>query len=139
MSTLDDLFDKAKALVNVAGKKTGEVVEVSKLKLQAVQINTDIQKAYEKIGSIVYEHNKAGTDAAELIQMCIKEVDGLFHKLNEINEKIAGTKNMAICLYCGASVPVDSYYCPKCGANLAEETVSEEKETPKEESSATQE
>ena len=67
MSRFDDLLLKAKTVANAAGKKTGELVEVSKLKLEAVQINSDIQKAYERLGSVVYEQEKTGADNNDLI------------------------------------------------------------------------
>ena len=80
MSRFDDLLLKAKTVANAAGKKTGELVEVSKLKLEAVQINSDIQKAYERLGSVVYEQEKTGADNNDLIALCVSEIDGLLRK-----------------------------------------------------------
>ena len=52
--SLNSLLDKAISVANVAGKKTEEMVEASKLKLQEVSVNADLQDCYEKIGSLVY-------------------------------------------------------------------------------------
>lgn len=42
-----------------AGKKAGEAVEVSKLKINNVKINGEIQKTYEKLGAFVYKFRKS--------------------------------------------------------------------------------
>ncbi len=47
-------------LPNVVGKKTGELVDTSKLKLQAVDLNSDIKRNYEALGRAVYESRKQG-------------------------------------------------------------------------------
>ena len=36
MSNLDNLINKAKGFINLAGKKTGDIVEISKLKILVV-------------------------------------------------------------------------------------------------------
>ena len=58
--SLNSLLDKAISVANVAGKKTEEMVEASKLKLQEVSVNADLQDCYEKIGSLVYRSKKSG-------------------------------------------------------------------------------
>ena len=62
-------FDKQKILAaiekaNVVGKKTGELVDTSKLKLQAVDLNSDIKRNYEALGRAVYESRKQGETGA---------------------------------------------------------------------------
>lgn len=118
MVSFDDLFNKARDVANLAGKKTGEVVEVSKLKLKAVQLNADIQKAYEKLGSIVYEQEKTDGNAAELIALCVSEIDLLFTEFNDINDKIAETKSTIKCHNCGAINSDEAIYCSRCGTTL---------------------
>ena len=111
MSRFDDLLPKAKTVANAAGKKTGELVEVSKLKLEAVQINSDIQKAYERLGSVVYEQEKTGADNNDLIALCVSEIDGLLVELSDLNAKINEAKNTVKCMSCGAENPEGSLYC----------------------------
>ena len=43
LNSLNSLLDKAMSVANVAGKKTEEMVVVSKLKLQDVSLNADLQ------------------------------------------------------------------------------------------------
>ena len=118
MNGFDEFLYKAKTLATAAGKKTGEVVEVSKLKLQAVQINSDIQKAYERLGSIQYEHEKTGADNSDLVKVCISEIDALLAELSDLNDRISTAKSTTRCPNCGATNPEDAVFCSRCGSNL---------------------
>ena len=51
INSFNSLLDKAISVANVAGKKTEEMVEASKLKIQEVSVNADLANCYEKIGS----------------------------------------------------------------------------------------
>ena len=70
--SLNSLLDKAISVANVAGKKTEEMVEASKLKLQEVSVNADLQDCYEKIGSLVYRSKK---------KMCIRDRSRILRQL----------------------------------------------------------
>ena len=44
MANINEFINTAKELADLAGKKAGEAVEVSKLKINNVKINGEIQK-----------------------------------------------------------------------------------------------
>lgn len=117
MSTMGNAFQKVRQAASLASKKTGNAVELSRLKLQSVQVNSMIQSTYERMGTLIYEQEKTGTDNYELIAVCIKEVDSLLVELNEINNRAHELKNGVRCA-CGELNPSDSTYCKSCGANL---------------------
>jgi len=118
MSVFGNIIIKAKSAVNAAGKKTGTAVELSKLKLQIVQLRSQIQSTYERIGILVYEQQKTGTDNGELIEVCIKEIDGLLTRINDANAAAALLKDGVKCPVCGVSNDVSERYCKKCGTSL---------------------
>lgn len=125
-STFDNLLGKAKNVAGAATKMTGEVVELSKVKMQAFKINTNIQKTYEKLGSVVYDSMKFGVDSKELIDSCVAEIDALLIELDQVNTAADGnsSKGSAIrCLSCGCENAAGSFFCARCGApvNLTEE------------------
>ncbi|MDF2566810.1 MAG: hypothetical protein K0R90_266 [Oscillospiraceae bacterium] len=121
MGMFDDILGKAKDVADVAGKKTGEFVETSKLKFQCVQINNEIKALYEKLGSAVYSMAKSGYENPELVKSIVDEISELLQKLNETSEKIADIKNVSICTCCGAKNSTESYYCSKCGNKISSE------------------
>lgn len=120
MATFDDVVDKAKDLAETAGKKAERVVEVSKLKLQVSQINADIRRAYEKLGSAVYNMKKANYEDEELIASVVEEIDDLVEDRASTEAKLAVLKNQVICDTCGAKNPQEAVYCVKCGSRLVD-------------------
>ena len=68
MTNINDLLNAAKGWADLAGKKANEAVEVSKLQINNVKINGDLQKAYEKLGAFVYKmHIFSGKDRSFII------------------------------------------------------------------------
>lgn len=118
MSKLDELILKAKDLAGVAGSKTQEVVELTKLHLQVTQLKSDIDANYQKLGEIVFELNKAGTQNDELIHMCVSEIQSQLDELAALNHKIDEMKNVVKCPQCMAANPVGALYCARCGFSL---------------------
>ncbi len=121
MATIDDVVDRAKDLAGIAEKKAEKVVELSKLKIRVSQLNSDIKKAYEKLGSAVYHMKKADYKDEELISSVAEEIDDLIAEKAKAEAKIALLKNQTVCSTCGAKNPSDAVYCVKCGSRLNSE------------------
>ena len=110
--SLNSLLDKAISVANVAGKKTEEMVEASKLKLQEVSVNADLQDCYEKIGSLVYRSKKSGEDNEQAIDQLVEQADVLLEQLAQLQSKREEIKKMKKCPNCGAACSVDSNSAP---------------------------
>ena len=109
INSFNSLLDKAISVANVAGKKTEEMVEASKLKIQEVSVNADLANCYEKIGSLVYSSKKFGADNEQ-------EIAQLRRALDRFNREVRKCPN------CGASCATDAHFCSRCGMVLHEET-----------------
>ncbi len=118
MSAFGSVMNMVRDAASIATKKTGTAVELSKLKLQIMQLRSQMQSTYERIGILTYEQQKNGTDNFELVSVCIKEVDSLLVQINEINASIAAIKDGIRCPNCNAANPVNTTYCKSCGVNL---------------------
>ncbi len=121
MSKIDELFNKAKAVANAAGKKTGEMVETSKLKLQVVQINSDIDKIYKRIGELTYSQARNHIDAHREIEDAMAEIDKMYQEVEDLNIKINNSQQIIKCGNCGAANPIESIFCSRCGKSLNDE------------------
>lgn len=97
MARFDELFDeivlRARSAADVAGKKTSEVMETSKLKYQVKQVSWDIEKAYAKLGAIVYEAKKSGENFDDLVDMAVEEIGRLNRRYDDLERKIMNVKN----------------------------------------------
>jgi hypothetical protein len=118
MTWLDTMTTKAKQLAGIASKKTGEAVEISKLKVQASQINSMMRSTYERIGTLIYDQEKTGVDNYDIVMVCISEIDAQLSKLSDINARIAAIKSGSVCPSCGAPNPSGSAYCAVCGGSM---------------------
>lgn len=114
-SFLDSALETAKVVANAAGKKTEEVVETSKLRLQVLSINNELKQVYEKIGTMVYYAEKDHIDVQTAIADLIAEADQLQEQLGEAENRVAQLKKIKKCSNCGASCPADSHFCSRCG------------------------
>lgn len=132
----DHLVNKAKGLADMAGRKTEEMLEISKLKYNCVQLNNEIQRSYEKLGAFAYKFHKTGEENPELVEMCVNEIDTLLEKLRELTERIDEAQNKVRCPSCGSMNDSGAQFCMKCGGKLPEANQEPEAEVPEEEGSA---
>ncbi len=115
MGTFDNFLSKAKNVANVAGKKTGEMVEISKIKLQLIQLNGDVEKVYQRIGQLVYQQHSVGVENGTVIEAAISEIDGLLAQIAEVNAKLTVANEQIVCENCGCINSADSVFCSRCG------------------------
>ncbi len=116
MSNFDSFIDKAREVADVAVQKTGEIVEISKVRLQAIKINHNIQRAYERLGSIYYDSVKFGADSQELLDGCVREIDELLIELEKLNDMVPGENAAEIrCDKCGFENVPEAFFCARCG------------------------
>lgn len=122
MSRFDDFVDEfifmAKNAADVASKKTNEVVEVNKIRYQMKQVEWEIEKAYAKLGAIVYESKKSADNFDEIIGLAISEIDDLKERYESFSERIRAYKNVTKCTECGRENEQSFAFCSRCGAAL---------------------
>ncbi|MDK2802228.1 MAG: hypothetical protein KFW09_02495 [Oscillospiraceae bacterium] len=123
MGLFDDVISKAKDVAKIATNKTEEVVGVSKLKLKSMNINSQIKKTFEELGSAVYCMNKKNRDNGDIVKKLLIDVDKLFVEQKDIIQKISNIKHEKICNSCGTSISLDYAYCYNCGDNLEKNNI----------------
>ncbi len=125
MSDFDTFFnkakDKAKDVADVAGKKTTELVNLSKLKLQELQIGRKIRSLYEQLGRATYQLHKNSFENEELISSLEEEIAEQLHAQSEVDEKLCDMKNQVSCPCCHAKNSKEAVYCSSCGNQLKDE------------------
>ena len=112
MTTFEDILCKGKNAAECVGKKATDLVEVTKLKMEAAETEKDIASTLEGLGRLVYDGRKSGQDVTALTEECIAKIDELRGKIDEYN-------NVVRCPQCSAVNTDDSAFCKKCGTKLA--------------------
>lgn len=121
MGLFEDVVVNAKTAVNVVGKKAGQIVDVSKLRISAADLSNEISKKYEALGRAVYEAEKAGRDVSNLVNENAAEIDDLSEQLCAVNRQIAAVRERLICKNCGQENAQGAVYCSKCGQKLSDD------------------
>ncbi len=123
MGLFDGVISKAKDVAKMATNKTEEVVGVSKLKLKSMNINSQIKKTFEELGSAVYSMNKKNRNNGDIVKKLLIDVDKLFVEQKDIIQQISNIKHEKICNSCGTSISSDYAYCYNCGDNIEKNNI----------------
>lgn len=121
MGLFEDVVVNAKSAANIVGKKAGQIVDVSKLRISAADLNNEISKRFETLGRTVYEAKKTENDSSELVGECITAIDDLYEQLDAVNEQLASMRMKLVCKSCGEENPQSAVYCSKCGRKLTDD------------------
>lgn len=120
MGLFEDVVVNAKSAVNVVGKRAGQLVDVSKLRISAADINNEISKHFESLGRVVYEAEKTENFSGELVKESIAVIENLYEQLDAVNDQIAAIKNRIKCKTCGFENTQNAVFCSRCGAKLGD-------------------
>ena len=124
MSNIDDftknVTDKVSETAKAVAKKSGELIEVTKLNLSIYGEESKIEKLYCDIGKIVYEGFKKGEDVDVINKELCESIDELVASKDAMKLKILELKNQAVCPKCGNTVDDsdENEFCPKCGEKV---------------------
>lgn len=118
VGVLEDAVIKAKGAADLAGKKTGEFVELSKLRVSIAEVDRKINAEYSELGKMVYRASREHTDCTDYVQEKATAIDSLLTKREELEEKINALRKVKKCPDCSHENQFDANYCNKCGAKL---------------------
>lgn len=113
------LYD-LKNTVDGAVKKSGELIELTKIKMAMNDTKNDIREKVIRLGELTYFATKGedmpGYDADELVD----EIDKLKQTLSEQEAKAAELTGKKICPHCKKVMEADFAFCPACGIPMEE-------------------
>ena len=118
MGVFEDAVIKARDAADFAGKKTGEFVEISKLRISASETEKKINDELCELGRMVYKASKDQTECSEYVTEKAAAIDELYNQVAEINSKINDLKNVKKCGGCSYVNVQEAEYCIKCGNKL---------------------
>lgn len=115
----ESVWSKAKEVAGVAGQKTNELVEFSKLKVGILQLSSELGELYKKLGSIYYQQKQNGkaADEAELIEL-ITSINETHAAIEENEARLSELRKAVKCPVCGTENKQDANFCMSCGVKL---------------------
>lgn len=119
MDFLENVKNVVGSAAQTVAKRSGEVVEISKIKYSMYGVKGEIRDLKEGIGGAVYDSYKNNTPLDEIVKEKCARIDVLIDQLHNFEEQLKNYKSMVKCPQCGKSVKDDYNFCPVCGAKLA--------------------
>jgi hypothetical protein len=115
MSVLDNLTKKVTDTAKAAAKKSGSMVEVTRLNMNIGNEEDRIRKIYTEIGKIIYdEYSEGETIGDTLVEQC-RSIDSINKNIEEMKQKILELRNVKACPGCSIELEMDMAFCYKCG------------------------
>ncbi len=120
MGIFDEVASTIKKTAKSAAKKSYDMVDFTKLKIQLSDVRDEIREKYQAIGEAFYTHSRgeAQTQDEQMLEDLISTVDRLKEKEEELESVINELKSNKKCASCGATTDKDNDFCPKCGTKF---------------------
>lgn len=117
---MDKVISEIKSAADKVAKKSSELVELSKIKLNILSTKSSIDEQYKKLGKLVYTSQKeTADDISAKFEEVIAKIDKLHEKLAELEEASAQVSNKVICPACKKVNSADAEFCSQCGLDLS--------------------
>lgn len=118
MAKFEDFLNKARDLAGVAGQKTTELVDKTKIKMEIATVEKQLAATFEGLGRLVYDAEAADEDIEALKNDAFETVAELQKQLDALHGKLYDYEGAVKCSECGAVNEGDALFCKKCGKNL---------------------
>lgn len=119
---MEKIFEDMKKTISSAARtvarKSGKIMETSKITLAISGANSDIKEEYEKIGELIYKSYKNGEASIPDIAAHCELIDAKLEQIEQYREKLGRLKNVKLCPACKAQLSSESTFCAKCGEKL---------------------
>ena len=115
MPIFENLTKRVTDTAKAAAKKSGDIVEVTKLNMSIGTEEDKIETVYTEIGKAVYDIYTKGEDVGEEFRDLCEKIRTHQKNIEEIKQKILELKNVKLCPSCSTELELDIAFCPKCG------------------------
>lgn len=123
MSVLDNITKRVTDTAKAAAKKSGSIVEVTRLNMNIGAEEEKVRKVYADIGKQLYEDYTEGKIVGEkLLDYCAK-IDEIISNIDGMREKVLELRNVKACPNCGMELDIEMTFCYKCGRKQEEHEV----------------
>ena len=116
MAFLENLGKRVGEAAQAAAKKSGELVEVTKLNVNINSEEDKIHKLYTQIGKSIFERYSASGIAEDEVKEFCEAVKVHEQNIKALRDKILEVKGSKQCIGCGVDMEKTQIFCSKCGA-----------------------
>ena len=119
---MERIISEIKTTAGKVAKKSGELVELSKAKLNIANTKSSINANLKILGELLYFSHRDETEIdSDKLEETMEKIDELYEKLAEYDEIAAGLMNKKLCPECRKANESDATFCSKCGYKFTED------------------
>ena len=115
MAFLENLGKKVGEAAQAAARKSGELVEITKLNVNIGSEEDKIQKLYTQIGKSIFQKYSATGAVDDDVKGTCESIKVHEQNIKALKEKIMEVKSVKSCISCGAEMDRNQVFCSKCG------------------------
>lgn len=115
MSVFSSVSKKVSNTAKSAAKKSGDMIEISKLNKLIDAEEESIRKIWQEIGKVVYTDYKAGEEIPLSAKAFCDGIRISEKKIDYMKLKILELKSLKRCPGCSEELDIQTAFCPKCG------------------------
>ena len=106
---------------NDAGRKAGELWEITRLRMQIYDLNSELKDIYREMGEMVHAAHKDPDTDTSGIDALLERAEEKASDIAARRQRIAAFKLAGNCSDCGRAVDKEDAYCRGCGAAVPRE------------------
>jgi len=114
-----NIWERVRKGTQVVSEKSGELLEMAKIKAAVAKIETEIVKKYTELGELTYRIYRGEEVDDQVIKKLCEELGELHQELQGYRDQLA--KMTTNCSSCKRAVKPGARYCPDCGHALHSE------------------
>lgn len=118
MAFFEELKKSFSDVTDTIAKKSGEIVEVQKLKMKKSGLESDIKKNYIQLGRIYFHQMEESGVIDEVSEEFFQSIVEAKESIEEIKVKLEEMSKEKTCTVCGEKSPKSMAFCPHCGTKF---------------------
>lgn len=96
-------------------KKSGQLVDATKLTYQTATEEAELKKKFERIGRMVYAAKCGEGELSDEINTLCDDIQLSLEKIEDLKARVQVLKNKKDCPHCGKEISADAQFCSGCG------------------------
>lgn len=119
MGLMDKLSNSVSTTAKNIGKKSTQIVEVSKLNASVRKRDEELMKQFEELGQYVYIRlKKLNYVTREELEETIRLIEQIEADIKTLEKLILNVRNINYCERCDIELEDETRYCPLCGRSV---------------------
>ncbi len=121
MEFFDDVINKTRDAIDVAYKKTNEVVSIQKQKLDIASMESKLSKTFTELGKVCFDFISEEKEVTEEAKLIVKEIARKQAEIDEAKAQVSRAQGKKFCKKCGIANVSEAHFCFACGESFIEE------------------